>query len=70
MAQKNSDIKKMGYREAMAEIERILASLQGGEVDVDTLGQSVGRASALIAECRARLVKAEAEVAKVITEEE
>ncbi len=64
-----SDIKKLSYREAMAEIERILAGLQGGDVDIDTLGEQVKRATALIAECRSRLVKAEAEVANVISEE-
>ncbi len=64
-----SDIKKLSYRGAMTEIEQILAELQGGDVDIDTLGGKVKRATALIAECRARLLKAESDVAKVISEE-
>lgn len=60
MVRKTSD--KMKYSEAMAEIEKILASLQDDDTDVDTLAERVKRASELIAACRAKLRKAEADV--------
>lgn len=44
-----------GYAESMAELEAILASLEGDDVDIDTLASKVERASALIAHCEGRL---------------
>ncbi len=67
MAKKTSD--KMNYGEAMAEIERILASLQEENADVDTLAERVKRASELIAACRAKLRKAESDVNAIFEKE-
>lgn len=67
MAKKTSD--KMNYGEAMAEIERILASLQEENADVDTLAERVKRASELIAACRAKLRKAESDVNAILEKE-
>lgn len=67
MAKKTSD--KMNYGEAMAEIERILASLQEENADVDTLTERVKRASELIAACRAKLRKAESDVNAIFEKE-
>ena len=58
----------MTYGEAMAEIEEIIASLENGEADIDSLSVRVGRASELIALCRSRLRKAEEEVKRVLEE--
>lgn len=58
----------MTYGEAMAEIEEIIASLENGETDIDSLSVRVGRASELIALCRSRLRKAEEEVKRVFEE--
>lgn len=55
-----------GYTEAMAEIEKILARFRNEEMDVDTLATEVKRATELIAECKSRLRKAEAEVKKIL----
>lgn len=68
MAKKTSD--KMNYGEAMAEIEKILASLQDNNADVDTLAERVKRASELIAACRAKLRKAEDDVNAIFAKEE
>ena len=62
--------KKMGYAETVAEIEKILASLQEEDADVDTLAERVKRASELIAACRAKLRKAEEDVNAVFAKEE
>lgn len=67
MAKKTSD--KMNYGEAMAEIERILASLQEENADVDTLAERVKRASELIAACRTKLRKAESDVNAIFEKE-
>lgn len=67
MAKKTSD--KMNYGEAMAEIEKIMASLQEENADVDTLAERVRRASELIAACRAKLRKAESDVNAIFEKE-
>lgn len=58
----------MSYKEAMQEIEAILRSLREEQNSVDTLAERVARATELIALCRAKLRKAEDDVAKVLEE--
>ena len=58
--------KELTYAEAMAEIEKILGRLRSEEMNVDGLAAEVKRASELIASCKARLRKAEADVNKVL----
>lgn len=58
--------KELTYAEAMAETEQILARFRNEEIDVDTLSAEVGRATELIALCKARLHKAEEEVGKIL----
>ena len=55
----------ISYTEAMAEIEKILNSLQSADCDVEVLAQKVKRASELISLCRTKLRKAEQEVEKL-----
>lgn len=62
---KKSDL---SYAEAMAEIERTLQSFRSEELSVDDLAEKVKRTSALIAECRTRLKKAEEEIAHILEE--
>ena len=59
---------EMSYKEAMQEIEAILRSLREEQNSVDTLAERVARATELIALCRAKLRKAEEDVAKVLEE--
>lgn len=58
--------KELTYAEAMAEIEKILGRLRSEEMNVDGLAAEVKRATDLIASCKARLRKAEADVNKVL----
>ena len=58
--------KELTYAEAMAEIEKILGRLRSEEMNVDGLAAEVNRATELIASCKARLRKAEADVNKVL----
>lgn len=57
---------KLSYKEAMAEIEQILASLEENKLDVDELGTEVKRVSELIAFCKAKLHDTEEEVENIL----
>ena len=59
---------EMSYKEAIAEIEAILKSLREEQNNIDTLSERVARATELIALCREKLRKAEADVNKIIEE--
>ena len=60
-----SQMSNISYTEAMAEIEKILNSLQSADCDVELLAQKVKRASELISLCRTKLRKAEQDVEKL-----
>jgi exodeoxyribonuclease VII small subunit len=55
----------LGYAEALAELEQILAELDQDEVDVDRLATTLRRATALIDHCRGRIADARVEVERV-----
>ena len=59
---------EMSYKEAMQEIDTILRALREEQNSVDALAERVARATELIAHCRAKLRKAEEDVAKVLEE--
>ena len=62
------DKKELTYGEAMTEIEAIIAKFRNEEMSVDTLAAEVKRATTLIAFCRKRLLKAEADIKKITQE--
>lgn len=57
---------EISYAEAMEGIERILERFRNEEMDVDSLAAEIKRATELIAACKERLCKAEAEVRKIL----
>ena len=59
---------EMSYKEAITEVEAILRSLREEQNSVDTLAERVARATELIALCREKLRKAEADVNRIIEE--
>lgn len=61
-------VDQLGYAEAMAELEAILAEIDDDEVDVDRLATRMRRAAALIAHCRARIGDAQVEVERVVAD--
>lgn len=61
--------KQPSYTEAMTEIEKILKRFRAEEMSVDDLTREVKRATELIALCKERLLKSEAEVKKVLEAE-
>jgi len=62
--------KNKTYGEAMAEVEAILAEFESGDMDVDRLSAEVKRATELIKFCKARLGKAEKDVAGILDDKE
>lgn len=62
--------KELSYAEAIAEVEQIVGRLRSGELGVDELSRSVAHATELIALCRSRLTATEAEVEKLINNEQ
>lgn len=60
--------KEPGYAEALAELEVILDELEGDDLDVDVLADRVRRAGELLAVCRKRIERAQADVDTIVTE--
>lgn len=58
--------KEITYSEALAELEQILQTIEGGSSDIDTLASKVTRATELIKLCRSRLLKVEGEVKEIL----
>jgi exodeoxyribonuclease VII small subunit len=65
MSAQNADL---GYGAAMVELEAILAELEGDDLDVDILAVRVQRASELLKVCRARIVRAQQDVDRIVAE--
>jgi exodeoxyribonuclease VII small subunit len=59
---------RLGYSEALRELEAILAFLDRPDVDVDDLAEKVQRAAVLIRFCRERIGSARLQIEQVITE--
>jgi exodeoxyribonuclease VII small subunit len=55
-----------GFTDAIRELERILARIEGEEVDVDRLAAELARAAELLELCRGKIRRAEIEVARVV----
>lgn len=60
--------KKLTYKEAVTELEEIIAQMENEEMDVDDLTAKVKRASILLKFCREKLFDTESEVEKIIKE--
>lgn len=60
------EIMKLGYKEAMHEIEDIVSKLEDNQLDIDELSDKVKRVSELIAYCKSKLHTTEEEVEKIL----
>ena len=60
--------KKVGYVDAIAEIEDILSKIEDNELDVDELSDKVKRVSVLLKICKDKLLKTETEVENILKE--
>jgi exodeoxyribonuclease VII small subunit len=62
--------KKIGYQEALNEIEDILSRIENEELDIDELSEKVNRVSFLLKFCKDKLHKTNEEVEKILGEME
>lgn len=61
------DPKDLSYRQAINELESILRTMQSDECDIDQLSNLTRRATALIAECRRRLIATDDELRSILS---
>lgn len=54
------------FRQALEELEEILARIEGDETDIDQLGDELRRAAHLLEVCRGKIRKAEVEVTQIV----
>ncbi len=54
------------FTEAIRELEAILGRIEGEAIDVDALATELARAAQLLETCRAKIRKAELEVAQIV----
>lgn len=57
--------KRLSYNESMQEVEKILASLEKENPDIDDLSKDVRRAVELLQECKKKLFDTDEEIKKV-----
>ena len=62
--------KEPTYKEALSRVEQIVAEIEKGDTDLDLLAARLREARDLLAVCRARLMKAEAEVNEILQEDD
>jgi exodeoxyribonuclease VII small subunit len=71
MAEPNTpapDAEQIGYGDALAELESILAEIEDDAVDVDVLATRVRRAAELLRVCRDRNASARVEVTQIVAD--
>lgn len=56
------------YKEAIAELEQILARMESDQCDIDTLSAHTARALELLKFCKERLFKTDREIEKCLEE--
>ena len=62
--------KEMTYEGAMQRLEALAREMEAGDVAIDSLAEKLKEAQQLLAYCKTQLTKAEAEVQKLLKEEE
>ncbi len=60
--------KKLTYKEAVEEIEKIMSKLENEEIDIDELSKNVKRAGELITFCKQQLKTTEEEIEHILGE--
>ena len=56
----------MTYEEALTKLEAIVSKMESGQYSVDELATQLQEAQTLIAQCQAKLNKAETEITKIL----
>ncbi len=68
MGDPTDEVERIGYGDALAELERILEEIEDEAVDVDVLGARVQRAAELLRICRDRIAAARMEVTQIVAD--
>ncbi len=58
------------YTEAFDELQQIVQEMENADISVDELSDKIKRCTMLIKLCKDKLTKTEAEIAKIMKEEE
>lgn len=61
--------KKETYSEAMKRLEEIVSRIESNKLDIDQLGEYLQEAQKLIKFCKNKLYKADAEIKKILEED-
>ena len=59
----------MKYEEALQQLETIVRKMEAGEYDIDELSEKLKQAQKLIALCKDKLTKTDAEIKKILDKE-
>lgn len=59
---------KITYEQAISRIEEITRKVESGEMDIDSLANSLKEAKELVEFCKDKLTKVEEDVKKILTE--
>ncbi|MBO7103606.1 MAG: exodeoxyribonuclease VII small subunit [Bacteroidaceae bacterium] len=60
--------KKLNYTQAMQRLEEIVAKIESGEMDIDSLTDNLKEAKELVNFCKEKLTKVENEVKTILDE--
>ncbi len=60
----------MKYEEALQQLETIVRKMEQGDYDVDELTEQLKTAQKLIAACKEKLTKTDAEIKKILAKDE
>ena len=66
MSEEDQASDSLSFSGAMAELEGILKGVEDEEIDIDVLGQELGRAAVLLELCRDKIRRAEVEVTQIV----
>lgn len=58
----------MKYEAALKELENIVRQMENDQLDIDTLGEQLKRAQALIKFCRDKLTKTDEEIKSILAD--
>jgi len=57
------------YEQAFQELQGIVRSMEGDELDIDQMSEQLKRAQVLIKTCKDKLTKADEEIKRILSEE-
>ena len=60
--------KQLKYEDAMRQLETIVAQMEKGELDIDSLAQQLSTAKKLIALCEGKLTATDEKIKKMLAE--